>query len=102
MESTYFNAYYVLLIINYICLFFLDQCYSGDQTVKTFDRFGKSSTCITGGFKLCTPNPDQLCIGQCSSIYVYKFKGMSGKGHITQGNFCCNLQCNFLTWIHIY
>lgn len=66
---------YVRLAIT-TSLIFLDQCYSGDQTVKTFDRFGTSNSCITGGFDICTPQ-NKYCIGQCSSIYVYKFNGMT-------------------------
>jgi hypothetical protein len=54
----------------------IDHCYSGDQTVKTFDRFGKSSTCIAGDIKPCRPT-DKFCLGQCSSIFVYKFNGMT-------------------------
>ena len=61
-------------IISSIMGFLLDQCYSGDQTQKTFDRFGKSVTCITGEMKLCTTR-DKFCLGQCSSIFVSKFKG---------------------------
>ncbi|XP_020906502.1 uncharacterized protein LOC110244635 isoform X2 [Exaiptasia diaphana] len=50
---------------------FMGECWSGANAVKTYDRNGESSRCISKKFRPCKPD-DKYCVGQQFTNFVYR------------------------------
>ena len=52
-------------------LFCLGECWSGDESHQTFDRYGASNDCRGQNFDECPCN-SYHCVGMARTNYVYR------------------------------
>lgn len=51
------------------------ECWSGENVVQTYAKYGKSSQCLSAvnkKFKPCNDDSDEACVGASRTNYIYK------------------------------